>query len=259
MRRGQGALEYLLLIGGGVLVASIVLVLVLGISNSGTGGVRNSVHLIQIKQLMAQSGLGYWALDESSGTLASDGSGKGLNGTLGAGASFSSGKYGGGARFNGASNSYVIISPASPSGLDLTSNFTWAAWINPADGAERMIFNKESTYEWECTGGVIQWALQTTGGAWYWANTGVTCPANQWNFFALTYDGTNVRIYKNNGKGPASTLAHSYPGPVIPNSNPLCIGARGGSCGGTNFNGSIDEVMIFNRVLGDAEIAGLGS
>jgi len=44
--KGQGALEYLLLIGGGVLVAGIVLVLVLGLSGSGISSANSSIDVI---------------------------------------------------------------------------------------------------------------------------------------------------------------------------------------------------------------------
>ena len=41
-KKGQGALEYLLLIGGAVLVAVIVITLLLGITNTGAGQTGNT-------------------------------------------------------------------------------------------------------------------------------------------------------------------------------------------------------------------------
>ncbi len=52
-KKGQGALEYLLLIGGAVLVAVIVITLLLGITNTGTGQTSNTAAAALCTQKMA--------------------------------------------------------------------------------------------------------------------------------------------------------------------------------------------------------------
>jgi uncharacterized protein (UPF0333 family) len=45
--RGQGALEYLLLIGGAVLIATIVLLIIIGSSNTTEGLINDNLHDFQ--------------------------------------------------------------------------------------------------------------------------------------------------------------------------------------------------------------------
>ena len=77
---------------------------------------------------------------------------------------------------------------------------------------------------------------------------------NIWSFVGVTYDGTTRKYYLN------SNLDGSYAGVVhgVPNSNNFTIGMnREGGAAYFYFNGSIDNVMIFNRSLNSDEITAL--
>lgn len=62
--KGQGALEYLLLIGGAVLVAVVVIVLLLGLGKS-TGGEVNEIVQTGITNMQDAAGTGGTASDDS--------------------------------------------------------------------------------------------------------------------------------------------------------------------------------------------------
>jgi len=147
---------------------------------------------------------------------------------------------------------YVEIADAGS--LDLTNNFTFETWIFPVVlyAGENMIFNKENTYEWSIINGNLQWALMTAG-TWQWFDTGVSVPLNQWTHLALTYASPNVNVYKNGLL--LSTLPDPQGGDLDTTDYALRIGARGAPGSAASFfNGLLDEVRIWNRVLSQADI-----
>ncbi len=64
-----------------------------------------------------------------------------------------------------------------------------------------------------------------------------------WNHIAMTYDLNNLSIYINGNLESSKSLTEA----ITSNSNNLLMG--------NNFNGTIDEVRIYNRALSAAEIA----
>ena len=71
---------------------------------------------------------------------------------------------------------------------------------------------------------------------------------NTWTHLAATYDGTTLRIYANGTQVSTKTLS----GNVIASTGALRIG--GNAVWGEYFQGSIDEVRLYRRVLSAAEI-----
>ena len=69
-----------------------------------------------------------------------------------------------------------------------------------------------------------------------------------WTHLAATYDGANLRLYRN-GVLVTTTAA---PGALVTSANPLRIG--GNTIWGEYFDGRIDEVRVYNRALSAAEI-----
>ncbi len=75
---------------------------------------------------------------------------------------------------------------------------------------------------------------------------------NQWNYFAYVYDGDGTAILYLNNIVQVTVLT-----PVVDNDVGTVIGVRQDLSSTTFFNGSIDEVFIFNRSLTLQEINGL--
>jgi Concanavalin A-like lectin/glucanases superfamily len=73
-------------------------------------------------------------------------------------------------------------------------------------------------------------------------------PVDRWTAVALTYDGAALRLYVN-GRQVSSQAAA---GPIQAPANPLWIG--GNRPYGEHFDGLIDDVRVYDRVLGPAEI-----
>jgi chitodextrinase len=207
------------------------------------------------------SGLvGAYAFNEGTGTTTVDSSGYGNNGSLINTAWTTSGRYGNALSFNG-SSSYVDL--GSPGQLQMPGSMTLEAWIyatgTPPDDGQ--IISKDSPPN------ASGWHLKTSAdtgprtfavaisapGGLYVARYSVTQVAlNTWYHVAGVYNATamTLDVYVNGvlddgfsqGTVPASQLN--------PNAS-VNIGRRGN---GFYFNGAIDEVRIYNRVLSQAEI-----
>ena len=66
--------------------------------------------------------------------------------------------------------------------------------------------------------------------------------SSDWNHCVFTYDGENMRLYLNGSLVKTEELS----GAIITNSSDFTIGKK--------FNGIVDEVRVYNRVLADDEI-----
>ena len=73
-------------------------------------------------------------------------------------------------------------------------------------------------------------------------------PLNGWSHLAATYDGAALRLFVNGSQ--AATVSGG--GPIVQSANVLSIG--GNSVWGEFFQGTIDEVRIYNRALTASEI-----
>jgi hypothetical protein len=206
----------------------------------------------------AQVGLvGYWKLDESSGTTAADSSGSGYNGTLvnmTPASDWVTGRIGGGLDFDG-SNDFVDC--GNYLGLRITSNITVAAWVKTRDCG-----NDE--YNPYVTKGDHSYGLQHRhsneleffiydGGTWYPAKYSVNSSFNNvWHHLAGTYNGSQVKLYVDGVL--RSTVNHS--GSIATNAYNVNLG-RNAENNTQFYNGVLDSVRIYNRALSAAEITTL--
>ena len=256
-----------------------------GNSNSGiyTVIVSNSVNAatsgpVALTLLAAASGfqtnvlqfspLGYWPLNETTGSNAFDLSGNGHHGayvgdvTLGtSGPNPPDVGFDGtddlAAQFTAATNSYVSL----PS-LGVTSaNMSFAAWIYPVSkdgsnqvGSAAIIFNRSSTTSGLCyknDGNQLGYNWNNDP-ATYGQTTGLIPPTNQWSFVALVVTPTDVTIYLyiTNGVFSYHTTNTHSPSAFTGETR---IGSD--AQGGRNFNGKIEQAAVFNYSLSASQIA----
>jgi len=105
-------------------------------------------------------------------------------------------------------------------------------------------------------------AFKNTLGDWEKAQIPpltTTLSANQWYHIAGTYDGTDLTIYIYDPSGGVLTSSFSQPVSTTPltNSEKTFVGAAphtSGTGAQSFFNGTIDEVVIYNRALTSVEI-----
>jgi glucose/arabinose dehydrogenase/mono/diheme cytochrome c family protein/regulation of enolase protein 1 (concanavalin A-like superfamily) len=195
----------------------------------------------------------WWRFDDGSGGSAVDATGFGRDGTLTAPLPQweTMGKIGGALRFTGEFAQSVTV-PDHPS-LNPTGGITIASWVHPLDwNGNRRVLQKGD--------GDNQYRLLAEAGELVWEIAGVgrlevaLPPVNQWFHLAATYNGARMRINVNGI--PVGSLAATGPIPVT--ADPLHLGTKTpGSVAGDHFNGSLDELRLYNRSLSGAEIGAL--
>ena len=154
---------------------------------------------------------GYWALNETSGTAAADGSGNANTGTVSGATWNTSGKMGGALTFDGTNDSVQV--PNSTSIASVTNRITIAAWVYPTSttGEWRTLIQRDnansSWFNWQIytrasdapTANRPVFRVDWNGNGNLEANEEVqgdiTLSANTWYFITCTYDGTAMRFY----------------------------------------------------------------
>jgi len=137
----------------------------------------------------------HWRLDETTGTMASDSSGNGYNGTLMAGATWVAGAIDGALEVNG-SNGYVDFGNPSdwPDGRKARSLCAWARTDTVAAGWKWI-----AAYGSPATSQAMFIGLN--GSALYGGGYGDDILVNNfwqtgvWHHLALIYDGSMARLY----------------------------------------------------------------
>ena len=210
-----------------------------------------------IHPVRSENGLvGWWKFDEGSGTTAMDSSGNDNTGTLTNGPVWVDGQRGKALSFDGLDD-YVRIE-ASDS-LDVTSQVTVEAWVYPKayvdhDGSNSHIASRTNTM-----GGHI-YVLSVYPDS-HKASYSVNPNPDQhpssddlflstWTHLAVTYDGSYVRLYING----IFDSSYAQSGSIETTTNWLAIGCNSYGATYAHFNGTIDEVRIYNRALSQKEI-----
>ncbi|MBI2084031.1 MAG: LamG domain-containing protein [Candidatus Aenigmarchaeota archaeon] len=132
-----------------------------------------------------------------------------------------------------------------------STSFSVALWVNPNSTRVQGIIAKTSVpinQRWRIfmsdTSGNIEFDAQPTD----LGNAATTTPiqTETWYFLAGTYDGTNARLYVDGSLIATQAASAMY------NNNTNHIEVAPSET--ARFNGTIDEVMLFNRVLSTDEI-----
>ena len=200
----------------------------------------------------------------SNATFTKDYSGYGNNGTVNGATWNSTGGYDGwGAyEFDGVNDGIDISDSSSLSNL---STVTVEAWIKlDAYTATGTYPNDVETivtkYTWASGYGGFDLAIDGgknpgflifNGQSYDFANASETVSLNTWYHLVGTYDGTTIKIYVN---GVLKNTTNYPEGNLNSSGTNLEIGSQGNT---REFNGTIDEVRIYNQVLSEEQIKAL--
>ena len=200
--------------------------------------------------------------DESSGTLASDSSGNGWNGTLVNGPLWATGANG---KINNAvsldgSNDYLTLPAGVVSSLNDFSMTAWVKWNGGTDWQRAIDFGTGITnylfFSPRAGSATARFAIRTPAVAEQVID-GPPLTIGVWTHVAVTLSGTTGTLYINGvsvGTNAAMTLKPSSLGST--NLNYL---GRSQFPADAYLNGSLDELQIHNRALSAAEIAAIAA
>ena len=206
--------------------------------------------------------LAYYNFEQTTGDLINqattsngfpDGLGSSADGTNNGATQTATGKFGNAWSFDG-SNDYVNLTANTLLG----NNWSFGMWLKgdssgqtpslwhfagkgSADSSE--VFN---IYD---QGGGISYEVQSTG---YGVIPTASLDDGQWHYVVITYDGSDMRAYVDN------TLEDTHPtvaGDSSAQARDLVIGKRDRGSSPAWFDGLIDEMTIWNRVLTTSEIS----
>ncbi len=197
-----------------------------------------------------------YGFEETSGSSTVDSSPNGAVAQISGATRIAAGKNGRALDFDGDQDR--VIAPDAPQ-LRINGSMTLSAWVKPdsttgwrtvllkeVNGSHSyVLYGAADPYEGSGNPGDPMGFVHTTG-----VRGQGRLPTGQWSHLAMSYDGGVERMYINGALVSCRTIA-TVTAPY--NSGPLTIGGNG--IWGEWFDGSIDEVRIFNQALSASEIA----
>jgi len=211
--------------------------------------------LINGTQYFNSSGLvGYWKADNTTGnTSVQEHSGYGNTGTFTGGtynagtitgATWINGIHDGALEFDG--NDKVTI-PHNQKLNPLNNETTITAWIYPKDNAEAIVSKSYKNYEVLISAGKLKAYFGNVVG-YNEYDSGYTPTKEVWTYIAVNVNGTHVNFFVNGNLETSLTQLKSL---NTTDTTDLTIGSRGSA---VYFNGTIDDVKIYNRSLTNTEV-----
>ncbi len=189
----------------------------------------------------------YWRFDEGDGQTVHDthhivySSNKGGS------------KYGNAISFDGVDD-YVEVS--DDDSLDITNAITIEAWIKSDNitGYHAIISKALNPYELNIRSGHLRLELHLGDGTTYFRaeTTSAWITPGVWHHVAGVRSGNTITLYVDGKSKPVTYIDPQSDLSMPKTTSPVLIGAR--RSGQLYFNGTIDEVYIYNRSLNETEV-----
>lgn len=207
--------------------------------------------------------IGWWKLDDGSGSTAADSSVSGNNGTLINSPTWTTGHVSGGLQFSAGSSQKVTANTTALGGLNKASI---AGWINRSSTSDQMSFGAGSngasdrfSFQWYTDGNIYcGYGNANSIGYAFCALSGTG-----WHHVAMTFDGTqsgNARILIYIDGVLQSPTYNDTPPTALSSSGSFGNFVMGVDAVGSSFGtGILDEVRIYNRVLAQADVSALAA
>ncbi|MEX0642954.1 MAG: LamG domain-containing protein [Pirellulales bacterium] len=193
--------------------------------------------------------VGYWALDESSGSSASDSSGAGNNGTVSGTSNWNAGKINNAFQFNGSTSINVSGLLGRP------KNVTLSAWakLTTADSSGSEIISLGDSFAIRLDNGGSAQVFFYNGSSWSTISYNQAYAGGGWHHFAAVFDDDHnyYRLYidgvqRANGS-TTSSITYGLGANTV-------IGRHGNGQTSMDFTGWIDDARVYNRPLCATEV-----
>lgn len=201
--------------------------------------------------------VGYWPLNESSGSKAYDHSGRGNHGAvndggdstvLGAPGILEQNAY----SFDG-SNDYVDLGVSSSLTTDLEQGFTFSVWINTGSTSDQRILDNDysqNSFYFMLLEGKLTLAINDS--SWQQVQSSSNPADGSWHHVVGRFNGSEIEIYIDGMiEGGKSGVSASF------FQNSVHIGVKGQDLPDSYtqaFNGKMSELRVYDRPLTGREI-----
>jgi hypothetical protein len=212
--------------------------------------------------------VGWWKLNDGSGTSAADATGNGNTGTL-ANTTWGTGPNSNGDAVFDGTGDLITIANESNFDFERTDAFSITFWMkgNSSATGSDAVFDK-SAPSGNFQGFIVQHnadnalvnvaLLDASGNALQAPTANGSITLNTWYFIAVTYDGSSLgaglKTYIN--AGTAVTGTGTLSNTILNNASPY-IGFGNGLAG--DFFGELDDVRVYDKELTSGEISSLNS
>jgi parallel beta-helix repeat protein len=256
----------------GFLVIGLILISLISVLQAAQFNAFDILNDIRIQDAYVACGsgdtqgiVGYWSLDEISGSNALNTVNPAKNLTTVNSPAWVAGKINNALQFNG--NTQYATSDALFT-ISYKGNASLEAWVMP----NKTIDSYSDVIGWQRDSNLFSFNMIFDNTGHIYCTIGNPCadgvnavgPVLQpgvWTHVACTTNNSQVSIYINGTFNNTGFYVPTTGSPLggSPNSNGINIGVDiSGSCNGINyyFNGTVDEAAVYNRTLNDSEIAG---
>ncbi len=213
---------------------------------------------------LASNTAAYWKLDESSGD-ATDATGNGYTLTNNNTSTYVAGKINNGISGNG-TNQCLTRDGNTPGGITYSqfgTAWSMSCWVKPNSSSADLIFlgmqvqsgsSQRRNLYLVCDANVMK--VKVFDGSSNTYTTGQTISNGTFYFVALTYDGTDIKVYLDNSLVLTQAKSFSFQGDAQAGGfGILCERQNNGSF--NHFNGVVDEVGTYNVALSASEVSQL--
>lgn len=211
----------------------------------------------------------WYRFDEGSGAIALDSSRNKLNGTITT-ATYTSGRFGDALDFNGVSGMAAVTDNTAIQNV-FDGGGSFSAWIYPNSDGEnslgRIIDKSQGVVRGpifyvtndDGTNAYLKFYHVFSGGNGSWVTTSKEITLNKWNHVIVTYDSNSASndptLYINGGAVAITEDLTPVGTRVSDAGADLYIGNR--SADNRTFDGIIDDVRLYTKILSQTEIDGL--
>jgi hypothetical protein len=187
--------------------------------------------------------VGWWRLDDGSGTVAIDSSALGNDGTFEGDPEWVAGRFGGALEFDGDD----WVNCGSPPELVITEQISIACWVNPAQlGGEQGFAGMDAGYYFKAHGEGVRF---TTPGILDHSSTNLTLEIGEWQHVVATFQpgqSEGLVFYYNGVETERTTSSTMNAG-----SGPFRIGNNQWN---EHLTGMLDDVRVYNHLLTESEV-----
>jgi pimeloyl-ACP methyl ester carboxylesterase len=210
--------------------------------------------------------IAHWELDEGTGTTTADSSGNGYDGTFYGSPSWVDGMKGKALDFNGTSEG-VNTTGTETLGVGLPA-ITFSAWFNAAtipdpstnQASDAIMLkpyftnNNECSYYLSVYNNQLNALVHTNNGA---ASIQTEISTDTWYHAAVTYDSSNANLYLNGSYIASQPLTGTVAGSGTQYTFDIGYRYLKGGSSHAHFDGTIDDVRIYDNVLSESDIHSL--